>query len=152
MEISIKHEMIVFWGAFFCGQIIPFIFDFFRAMRKSFKCTRRQVAIQDIIFCLFSFKVFFDVCYLTNNGHLRWYIFISFILSMLIYFVAESPYAMKFWGAVFKLLIFIMKPFMKLFSFLAEKIKALLRFLKAEITRSFDSFSKKIRRFFTKNG
>lgn len=144
--------MIVFWGAFFCGQIIPFIFDFFRAMRKSFKCTRRQVAIQDIIFCFFSFKVFFDVCYLTNNGHLRWYIFISFILSMLIYFVEESPYAMNFWGAVFKLLIFITKPFIKLFSYASEKIKALLRLSKTGITRCFDSIFKKIRRIFIKNG
>ena len=114
--------MIVFWGAFLCGQIIPFLFDFFRAMRKSFLCTGKQVAIQDTIFCFLAFKIFFDICNLTNNGHLRWYIFISFILSAIIYFLSLSEYAIRFWFFIFKTISALLSPFIKFGRFTYKKL------------------------------
>lgn len=137
--------MIVFWGAFICGQIIPFIFDFFRAMRKSYSCTKGQVAVQDIIFCFLSFKIFFDICYLTNNGHLRWYIFISFILSAVIYFLALSDYVIKFWGFIFKILSVFITPVKKFLLFILKKLKQLMNAVKSGVWAKFGSFFKKFR-------
>ncbi len=151
MEISVRHEMIVFWGAFFCGQIIPFLFDFFRAMRKSYSCTKGQVAIQDIVFCFISFKIFFDICYLTNNGHLRWYIFISFILSAVIYFLSISDYIIKFWCFIFKILSALFSPVKKFLSFILKKLKQLAAAVKSAILLKFGSVFKKIRHNNTKS-
>ena len=143
--------MIVFWGAFFCGQIIPFIFDFFRAMRKSYSCTKGQVAVQDIIFCFISFKIFFDICYLTNNGHLRWYIFISFILSAVIYFLSISNYVIKFWSFIFKILSGIFFPIRKFLSFISKKLKQFISSIKSALLLKFGSVFKRIRHNNTKS-
>lgn len=151
MEINIKHEMLVFWGAFLCGQIIPFIFDFFRAMRKNFVCSKKQVALQDMIFCFLSFKIFFDMCYLTNNGHLRWYIFIAFTLSCIIYFLSESVYAIKFWGIVFKIIMFFITPIAKFFGLILKGVKTLLGKVKTRIVSIKTGFLTKFRQIVAKS-
>jgi len=143
--------MIVFWAAFLCGQIIPFIFDFFRAMRKNFVCSKKHVAIQDMIFCFLSFKIFFDMCYITNNGHLRWYIFISFSLSCIIYFLSLSSYAIKFWGFVFKLLMFFITPVRKFLGLILKGIKTVLNKAKTRIMSVNGVFLTKFRQIVAKN-
>lgn len=142
--------MLVFWGAFLCGQIIPFIFDFFRAMRKYFVCSKKQVAIQDMIFCFLSFKIFFDMCYLTNNGHLRWYIFVSFTLSCIIYFLSESAYAIKLWKIVFKILMFFITPIRNFFNVILKGIKNLLNKIKMRILSITGRFLTKFRQIVAK--
>ena len=142
--------MLVFWGAFLCGQIIPFIFDFFRAMRKSFACGKKQVAFQDMIFCFLSFKIFFDMCYTTNNGHLRWYIFISFALSCIIYFLSLSSYAIKFWEFIFKIIMFFINPIKKFFSLIQNGIKTFLKKLGTRVVSIKSVFLLKFRQFVTK--
>ena len=144
--------MLVFWGAFFCGQIIFAIFDFFRALRKNYACGRKTVAIQDIIFCGVSFKIFFDICYITNNGHLRWYIFVSFVLSGIIYFLAESPCVMKIWNLIFKIIGIFLKPARKLIGFFGSILKKLWHAIKTGILSPFAIVLNKIRQSATKNG
>lgn len=133
MEISIKHELIVFWGAFFCSQVICILFDFFRALRKSTHPGRRLVALQDIVFCALSFKIFFDTCYVTNNGKLRWYIFVSFFLSMVLYFCIESAFVIKIWLFLLKLTGKLITPFVKLVSLLKPPVIRGLKALKASV-------------------
>ena len=142
--------MLVFWGAFLCGQIIPFIFDFFRAMRKSFACGKKQVAFQDMIFCFLSFKIFFDMCYLTNNGHLRWYIFVAFTLSSVIYFLSESAYAIKFWGLVFKILMLFITPIRKFLGLILKGVKNLCSIAKTRIMSNCKGFLTKFRHIVAK--
>ena len=142
--------MLVFWGAFLCGQIIPFIFDFFRALRKSFVCGKKHVAIQDMIFCFLSFKIFFDMCYITNNGHLRWYIFISFALSCIIYFLSLSSYAIKFWEFIFKIFMFLINPVIKFLGLIHNGIKALLKKIKMRVLSIKNGFLLKFRQIVAK--
>lgn len=150
MEISIKHELIVFWGAFFCSQLICIIFDFFRSLRKNTKPTARLVALQDIIFCTLAFKIFFDSCYITNNGKLRWYIFVSFILSMILYFCLESAFVIKVWDFIFKLIKFLSKPFLKMAAFITMRAKKLYKAARMGVLAFFKPKMDKISQFAAK--
>lgn len=145
MTISIKHEMIVFWTAFLSGQIICVLFDFFRTLRKNTKNSKTSVAIEDMLFCTIAFKIFFDTCYITNNGAMRWYIFAAYILSAIIYFCTESMYVIKLWNIIFKISKFFISPVIKIFVAVMSFFKKLFFGAKTRIIRFFGSSKDKFR-------
>ena len=126
MIISIKHEMLVFWAAFLCGQILGIFFDFIRSMRKNLPHNKAIVAIEDVVFCTLAFKLFFDTCYVTNNGNLRLYIFASLICSGVIYFCIISNFILGIWNFLFKFLCKIFRPFLRFFAFVKLKITGVI--------------------------
>lgn len=150
MTISIRHEMIVFWSAFFCGQAISVIFDFFRSLRKTSSPSRASVAIQDVMFCTIAFKIFFDTLYITNNGHLRWYIPVAIILSGIIYFCAESKYVIKTWCFLFRFMRILLTPVFKILSLSKKLCDAALKTAKTRFESCFCPLFLKIRQFSTK--
>lgn len=150
MIISIKHEMIVFWAAFLCGQAVGVIFDFFRAFRKNIHHRSFAVAIEDVAFSIVSFRLFFDICYVTNNGSLRWYIFASFICSITIYFCSVSKYIVVTWSFVLDVLKKIIYPIIKFIQFLSQKLKSVFYIAKQPVNTAvsniksfFVNFAKK---------
>ena len=124
MVISIKHEMIVFWAFILCGISHGILFDFFRSLRKIFRHNKIFVTIEDIVFCTIAFKLFFEICYITNNGSLRWYIFASFICSVIIYFCVFSKHIFTMWNFIFKIIKKILFPFKKIIMFFYRKSKS----------------------------
>lgn len=114
MIISIKHEVIVFWSSFLCGQAIGMLWDFFRCIRKKYKHSKPMVAFEDTLFCVISFRLFFGVCNICNNGGLRWYIFAALILSGILYFCTLSPFIRKLWKLLLDMLSLLIYPFKKL--------------------------------------
>jgi len=147
MTVSIQHEMTVFWTFVLCGQILGAFFDFFRALRKKFPHNKAIVATEDIIFCTAAFKVFFDICYVTNNGGLRWYIFASFICSSIIYFCLVSKYIIVMWNFLINLLLKLLVPFKKLICFFSRIIKFIFSGLKKRINTLFLLVSRVFSRF-----
>ena len=113
MIINLKHEIIVFWSSFFCAQAIGIFFDFFRCLRKRYPHGNFSVAVEDVLFCTLSFKLFFDVCNICNNGGLRWYIFAALILSGILYFCTLSSYMMKCWNLIFNIVLYLTYPVRK---------------------------------------
>ena len=150
MTISIRHEMIVFWSAFLCGQAISIIFDFFRSLRKNTCPSRASVAIQDVMFCTISFKIFFDTLYVTNNGHLRWYIPVAIILSGIIYFCTESKYVVKTWCFIFKIMSIILTPVFKILALLKKLLQGALKSVKMRFELCICPLFSKIRQIATK--
>lgn len=142
--------MIVFWGAFLCGQAICIIFDFFRSLRKNTSPSRVSVAIEDVLFCTIAFKIFFDTLYVTNNGHLRWYIPVAIVLSGAIYFCTESKYVVKTWIFLFKILRIILTPVFKIISLLKTVLHGALKTIKMHFEACFRLLFSKIRQFATK--
>ena len=142
--------MIVFWSAFLCGQAICIIFDFFRSLRKNTRPSRASVAIQDVLFCTIAFKIFFDTLYVTNNGHMRWYIPIAIILSGIIYFCAESKYAVRLWNCIFKIIRFILAPVFKILSLLKKLLQSAFKTVKMRLGACFCPLFSKIRQIATK--
>ena len=137
MTISIKHEMFVFWAFVLCGQLLGVFYDFFRALRKNVRHKKMSVAIEDAVFCLVSFKMFFDVCYTTNNGGLRWYIFASLICSTVLYFCLASKFVCKFWCFLFKIVSKLLIPFRVTAFFLKRFLGSVFARLKTCITKFF---------------
>ncbi len=134
MIINIKHEMLVFWAAFLAGQVICIIFDFFRSIRKVSKHSRLSVAVEDVIFCTISFRIFFDIIYLTDNGTVRWYSLAAACLSSVLYFTAESKLVMRIHLAVLSFFEKIISPFVRLILFFKKQIVRLSNALKARIS------------------
>lgn len=150
MEISIKHEMVVFWSAFLCAQAICILFDFFRALRQNAHHGKTLVAIEDIIFCSLSFKIFSDTCYITNNGRLRWFIFVSMAGSAILYFFLETKFFVKIFAFILKIIKIILTPFIKFFLFLKRLFTKFFSGSKKRILEVFTTSGRKIGQFVTK--
>lgn len=150
MIISIKHEMIVFWSAFLCGQVVFFLFDFFRALRKSIKHSKAMVAAEDTLFCLIAFKIFFDMLHATNNGHIRWYIPASLISGLVIYFFVLSKYLIKLWEFLIKVFKVVLSPFLKLLKLFKRVIFNITKVGKTWILSVFGFSLGKFRQIATK--
>lgn len=150
MVISIKHEMIVFWAFILCGLFHGVLFDFFRSLRKNISHGKILVAIEDIVFCSVAFKMFFDICYITNNGSLRWYIFASFICSIIIYFCVLSKPVFSLWNFLFKIIDKIIFPFRKITGFFYKKFKNIFLYSKRLTNKAFYCISDSVTKIFAK--
>lgn len=95
MVVDSTRDLTVFLAFFICAQTIGVVFDFFRAIRKAFVCGNLMVAVQDVIFCSFSFFMFSGVLTVLNSGRIRWYELAAIILGLVIYFLLESRYVIK---------------------------------------------------------
>lgn len=138
--------MVVFWTAFLAGQVICFIFDFFRSMRKVSKPSRLSVAIEDVIFCILGFRIFFEVLYLTDNGAVRWYSLAAAILSSILYFCTETKFIMRMQISFFRIMIKILSPFSSAYRFIKKHLQRLKDAAKAYISTKLGA----IRQFHTK--
>ena len=142
--------MIVFWAAFLCGQAVGILFDFFRALRKNIHHHSLGVALEDIVFCTISFRLFFDICYATNNGSLRWYIFASFICSIILYFCSVSKFIILLWSFVLNIFKKILCPFIKFAGFLLKKFKTAFLKTKKSLNYTFDNIKNFLSHFIQK--
>ena len=85
------------------GVFIGVIFDFFRATRKAFKTSDFLTNIQDIIFIGISGILIVNNLIIINNGEIRFYIILSFIIGLIIYFLTISKLVLKIFYIFIKL-------------------------------------------------
>ena len=100
MLVDTKKDMLTFINVFISCQIICILFDFLRALRQKRKVKVTLLAIEDSLFCLVAFYIFFKTLYLSNNFELRLYEFVSLFISVCIYFLYESKYVIIFLSKV----------------------------------------------------
>ncbi len=85
MSTFVYYQFYVFIATFYGGVIIGLLYDIYKVIRKNFKINRLVSIIQDIFFWSVVTVVAIFILFYSNDGKLRWYTFLGFILGALIY-------------------------------------------------------------------
>lgn len=99
----IQNQTYVFLWSLFVGVILAVIFDFFRILRRKGNTPNYMVYIQDIIYWIIITFIIIMSAFITNDGELRGYMFIGYILGAIVYIVTISRYILKFVNKVLDL-------------------------------------------------
>lgn len=133
--MNIKYEIIVFLIYIFIGFIISFIFDIFRAIRKSGGKNKKTVYIDDILFFLISGLVIIIANIFYTKEMIRLHLIISIFLGIMIYITAFGNSIMLFiFSSLVKILDFLKFLILPL-KFQIELIKKICIFLKKFIKK-----------------
>lgn len=88
----VQNQLFSFFIYILVGIFLSFIFDIFRAIRKSIKSSNLATNIEDIFFVIISFIIISTILQMVNQGELRFYIFLGIIFGIIIYFLSISKY------------------------------------------------------------
>ena len=133
MEISVSEQALDFLLACLLGAGLGALYDVFRIIRLAFWHGKLVVAVQDILFwsaaaaCTFLFQL------VNSDGQIRFYILLGELLGFTVYYFTIGVlvfHASRFIiGLVKRILRFLyrifIRPFVKLFAFIFQKIKQL---------------------------
>ena len=126
----IQNQLFSFFIYVIVGILLGFIFDIFRALRKSIKNSTVATNIEDILFVIISFIIIAMVVQIVSKGELRFYILLGIILGILIYFLSVSKYIITGETWILKSIIKILKSIYNFFIKFFKKINGLiLKFL-----------------------
>lgn len=126
----IQNQLFSFFIYVIVGILLGFIFDIFRALRKSIKNSTVATNIEDILFVIISFIIITTVVQIISKGELRFYILLGIILGILIYFLSVSKYIIAGETWILKSIIKILKSIYNFFIKFFKKINDLiLKFL-----------------------
>lgn len=126
----IQNQLFSFFIYVIVGILLGFIFDIFRALRKSIKNSTVATNIEDILFVIISFIIITTVVQIISKGELRFYILLGIILGILIYFLSISKYIITGETWILKSIIKILKSIYNFFIKFSKKINGLiLKFL-----------------------
>jgi spore cortex biosynthesis protein YabQ len=126
----IQNQLFSFFIYIIVGILLGFIFDIFRAFRKSVKNTNLATNIEDILFVIISFIIIAMVVQIVSKGELRFYILLGIILGILLYFLSVSKYIITGETWILKNIIKILKSIYIFFIKFFKKINDLiLKFL-----------------------
>ena len=128
------------------GMLISIIFDIFRILRKTFKTADIITYIEDIIFWIVTLLIIIFSIFLFNNGELRFYLFISMLIGILIYMLFISKYFITI--NVF-IINFIKKIFYNILHILSKPIKLFYRVIKKVIFRPISFVFINFKKIFT---
>ena len=117
----------VFICFFILGIIIGLIFDFFKALRKSFKTKYNITFLEDFIFIVISAVLIIFSIIKINGGNIRFFLFIGILLGVLIYSLTISNFYVIILNGIVRICKQIFKiPYMffkKMFFFIKNTIK-----------------------------
>ncbi len=119
----IENQAYVFLWTILIGSIMGIIFDFFRALRRKGNTRDIWVYIQDIIFWIIVTIIVICSTFLINDGELRGYMVLGYILGGVFYLLLFSKWIRKIFNLVFDF-------FDKIFAFIFKIIDKLTRKLK----------------------
>lgn len=83
--ISISQETYILLATIYGGILIGFIYDLYKIFRRIFHPQKIATVIQDFLFWLMISLVAFYVLIISNQGALRFYNFLGFIIGALAY-------------------------------------------------------------------
>lgn len=108
MSVVIAWEWGFFLTSMFCGMFLCGIYDCIRVFRRIvIHHTQIWIFVEDILFWLYGAMVIFKVAYLMNDGIIRGFSLMGFVLGALIYHMATYGWLVK---NVVKLLLFLFRP------------------------------------------
>jgi len=88
----VAEQVYIFLGTILVGAIMGIIFDFFRALRRNGNTRNIIVYIQDIVFWLIVAIIIITSSFILNNGELRGYMLIGYLLGAFLYMLMLSNY------------------------------------------------------------
>lgn len=97
----IQNQVYVFLWSILTGAILALIFDFFRAMRKCGKDNLLIVCLQDVLYLIIAAFVIIMSSFITNDGELRGYMFLGYLLGVIFYLLLLSRIVVKLLSGVF---------------------------------------------------
>ena len=116
----ITEQVYVFLWSIFIGIILTVIFDLFRLFRRNKKSKDIIVYIQDVLFWIIVAIIIMFSAFITNNGELRGYMIIGYVLGSMLYLLTISNFLLNFFGN------------------LLDKIEKILRKISDNIKRLFN--------------
>lgn len=96
----IENQVYVFFASILVGVVLALIFDFFRLMRRKGKTKNLVVYIQDIIYWLIVAFIIIISAFVTNDGELRGFMFVGYIIGAIFYLFLFSKLFLKIFGTI----------------------------------------------------
>ncbi|MBP3595859.1 MAG: spore cortex biosynthesis protein YabQ [Clostridia bacterium] len=122
------------FGAFFIlGILTGFIFDFFRALRKTIKTNNIFTYIEDIIFFLIIGAMFLRSIIIFSAGELRFYIFIAIFLGIIIYILTIGNLCVIIFKVILDVLKKIILNFIRILKIPTKILKKVFKKLQRKI-------------------
>ena len=129
----------IFCAFFILGILTGFIFDFFRALRKTIKTNNIITYVEDILFFIIIGTMFLRSILIFSSGELRFYIFIAIFLGLIIYVLTIGNLC----AIMFKVILDVLKKFLiysirilkipiKILKKCFQKIKRKVEFIKIQ--------------------
>ena len=128
MSSPVISENLFLLYSFGMGIFITFVYDIFRIWRRVCSHSRFWISVEDILFWLFCAISVFYLMHTQSNGTLRWFAVFGALIGMIIYKKTISPL------------------YVKGFSFLLNKIIALLKKILSIIGKPFRLLEKRSRK------
>ena len=91
----IQNQTYVFLWSVVIGAFLALIFDFFRILRRKGKTKNYVVYIQDIVYWIIVTFIIIMSAFITNDGELRGYMFIGYIIGAVLYIISISKIILK---------------------------------------------------------
>jgi len=88
----VVEQVYIFLCSVLVGSIMGVIFDFFRALRRKGNTRNLIVYIQDIVFWFIVAIIIITSSFILNNGDLRGYMLIGYIIGALLYMLIFSNF------------------------------------------------------------
>lgn len=133
MFIGTSMELLLFAYAALAGAVLGSVYDIIRAFRISLKHNSIAVAVEDCIFVILSFLVYFSFCVELLEGANRLFVAVGMILGFAVYLFSIgrliSKMLSKAFGAAVIICTALVKVFKKVFSYLCG-VTDLRRFFK----------------------
>ncbi len=125
----VAEQVYIFLWSVLVGAIMGVVFDFFRALRRNGNTRNIIVYLQDVIFWLIVAIIIITSSFILNNGELRGYMLIGYLLGAFMYMLLLSNYIKGTFIFIFnmwhKIIQILWKPFIKLKEKFEEKRKKL---------------------------
>ena len=96
----VHHQVYVFLWSLLAGAIMAFVFDFFRLTRRKGNTKPILVYLEDIIYWIIVACIIIVSAFLTNNGDIRGFMFIGYIIGAVLYFMLLSNIFLSVCGGI----------------------------------------------------
>lgn len=95
MSSYIRYEMLLFLQSVITGAVLLLCYDIFRALRKVIPHSNVMTAAEDLIYWLGCGFVVFAGVYRSNQGILRFFLFLGLGCGVLLCLLTVSPFFVK---------------------------------------------------------
>lgn len=127
IEPELLRELQVAWAACLGGAMITFVYDVLRIFRRVCSHGNLLIAIEDLLFWIWTAFWIFSVFYRLNDGNIRIYTMCAMGTGMIIYHKIISEVFVKVFSTllrpVFGVLFFPVKILKKITTILGNKLK-----------------------------
>ncbi len=137
MEISSKHQLVVFLLSIFSGMACALFFDIQRSLRRLYSAGKVRTTAEDILFAIIVTSVLIGLGFFFNRGQIRYYQIMGALSGALFYAAFLSRSTMRFISGIYKIIYkYFIRPIRKLVRCVLFPVGKLCAFLKSGIIKA----------------